>query len=47
MDSSYFIASATALFFGGLLAFGFWELYSVSLAKKQRLERERARSTKS
>ena len=46
MDTSYFIACAMFLFFGGLLAFGFWELHSVSQVKKKRLERERAQATK-
>jgi hypothetical protein len=34
------------LFFGAALAFCFWQLYSVSQAKKRRLERERSQPPK-
>ncbi len=46
MDPSYYGVVEMALFFGGLLALGFWQLHSVSQAKKRRLERERAERTK-
>jgi hypothetical protein len=32
--------------FGVVLAFGFWQLHSVSQAKKRRLEKERAEGAK-
>ena len=41
MDSKYFGVVEMLFSFGLVLAFGFWQLYSVSRAKKKRLERER------
>jgi hypothetical protein len=41
MDSKYFGVVEMLFSFGVVLAFGFWQLYSVSQAKKRRLERER------
>ena len=42
MDGDVSALVETLLFFAGLLALGFWQLHSVSQAKKRRLERERA-----
>ncbi len=42
MDANAYAPIEMALFFGGLLALGFWQLHSVTQAKKRRLERERA-----
>ena len=41
MDSQYFGVVEMLFSFGLVLAFCFWQLYSVSQAKKRRLERER------
>ena len=43
MDEKYYGLVEMLLSFGAVLAFGFWQLWSVSKAKKARLERERAR----
>ena len=43
MDAKYYGVVEMLLSFGVVLVFGFWQLHSVSKAKKARLERERAR----
>ena len=43
MDQNYYGVVEMLLSFGAVLAFGFWQLWSVSKAKKARLERERAK----
>jgi cytochrome oxidase assembly protein ShyY1 len=45
MDGDASALVETLLFFAGLLGLGFWQLHSVSQAKKRRLERERADRT--
>lgn len=42
MDPGYYGLVEMLLFFGLILAFCLWQLYSVSRAKKQRIERERS-----
>ena len=42
MDQNYYGVVEMLLSFGAVLLFGFWQLWSVSRAKKARLERERA-----
>ncbi len=42
MDAQVPVIAGMIVFFGALLAFCFWQLYSVSQAKKQRLKRERS-----
>jgi hypothetical protein len=42
MDPSSYVGVEMVVFFGAALAFGFWQLHSVSQAKKRRIERERA-----
>jgi hypothetical protein len=44
MDQKYFGVVEMLFSFGVVLLFGFWQLRSVSKAKKARLERERAQS---
>jgi len=46
MDPNDYGIVEMLLSFGVVLAFCFWQLYSVSQAKKQRLERERAEGPK-
>ena len=41
MGQNYYGVVEMLLSFGAVLAFGFWQLRSVSKAKKARLERER------
>jgi hypothetical protein len=43
VDQKYFGVVEMLFSFGAVLLFGFWQLRSVSKAKKARLERERAR----
>ena len=43
MDQNYYGIIEMLFSFGAVLLFGFWQLRSVSKAKKARLERERAR----
>ena len=43
MDQKYYGIVEMLFSFGAVLLFGFWQLWSVSKAKKARLERERAR----
>jgi hypothetical protein len=43
VDEKYYGVVAMLLSFGAVLLFGFWQLWSVSKAKKARIERERAR----
>jgi hypothetical protein len=42
VDARYYGLVEMLLSFGVVLAFCFWQLYSVAKAKKKRLERERA-----
>ena len=42
MDPKYYGVVEIVFSAAVLLGFGFWQLYSVSQAKKRRLERERA-----
>jgi hypothetical protein len=42
MDPRYYGVIEMLFSFGVVLVFGFWQLWSVSKAKKARLERERA-----
>jgi hypothetical protein len=41
VDPQYYGVVEMLFSFGVVLAFGFWQLWSVSKAKKARLERER------
>jgi len=45
MDPSSYVGVEMVVFFGAALAFGFWQLHSVSQAKKRRIERERAQKS--
>jgi len=46
MDARYFGVVEMLFSFGVVLAFGFWQLRSVSEAKRRRLEKERADKSK-
>jgi hypothetical protein len=45
MDPSSYVGVEMVVFFGAALAFGFWQLHSVSQAKKRRIERERTQKS--
>lgn len=47
MDPKYYGVVEMLLFSGAALGFGVWQLWSVSQAKKRRIERERAERAKS